>query len=937
MPALANSDAPDASPDVGAHEPLLVLVHPRGWRPRTPADENSRGEGGFDIQEWAKQQNAAAPATPQPGGGPSEPPAPPAQGAKDFDIQEWARQQEDRAREAAPRAENRIKELGRLLSGRDPDVDYATGAPWNVQIALARSDNPEEAAAMLKRRVGEGNYGQDSRGNWWVMQDGKKVAVRPSGGLGASFGNFAVDTMATSPTLAGAISGGAAGGMMGGPPGAMLGAVGGAILGKGSSEVEKGAEGGLHKTVGEEVGTLGQEGLVNGVLEGVGPMAKRTLGPVARKATDWIAHTTDESKAATGRLVTGGARPPMMSVGPGLKSIQYGQRLRNLLLGDPYEDRNTAYAVRRGVEILEDSGVPPQEIEDVMGAILNQDARFSAGPVNEAMTEATQRRFGEMRAEQESATARAREQLDRSEKMLRTYAEGQSSRLGEDVAGAISAARGQFARDMGRAYAAIDQMAGNERVIPITSYRNEARALRMVVPESDLPPLLKQLAESPEDVKLTFAEAHELRTLVRDMASRAHTNLTPGPRIRALMERQGEAEEALESFAEHADNLPMEQAAEGAGLPKEVLEALDRTDAAYREGIAKFKNLRVNQLVKDARDGIFPDPNVVARLILAPGHLEQTRTILAMLPQEMRDQVARADAFNLVTEATNPKTGKIDGGDLRRMLSNPSRAAVMDQVYPPELLARVRQYADELAALDGQLDVRIIKSFSSKDIEQALRTSIQRAEDIDNFAKTNVMRALVSPDPQTVDRAAEALLSGGNEQQLMAARQFFGEQSREWQQVRTYALQKVLHQAIVETPSLSKSVEGKSIDEAMRRWTPAEQAVLFPSGLQEDLRLLAKDMKFLFPQDMRDTGTSLAAAATLKRGPLHPRTWPTYTYRALQGWIAAHPAVLHYLADVRRTPGIKEEAFRRMVGRLGRAVANNLMSGPGRGSPETAQ
>ncbi len=152
----------------------------------------------------------------------------------------------------------------------------------------------------------------------------------------------------------------------------------------------------------------------------------------------------------------------------------------------------------------------------------------------------------------------------------------------------------------------------------------------------------------------------------------------------------------------------------------------------------------------------------------------------------------------------------------------------MKEVYPPRILNTFKKMAQELAALNGQLDMRTIKSFSSKAMKDALTTAIQRAQELNDSVRTNVMRALASPDPRVVDVAADQLLAGGRELHLEAVRGFLGVDSPEWAAIRRYALKKVLREAVVETPTLSKSIEGKAIDDAMLRWTEREQDLLFP-------------------------------------------------------------------------------------------------------------
>lgn len=831
---------------------------------------------------------------------------------------------------AQPDPQQELQAFMATLGGKAPDVDYSASAPWNVRLAAARADNPDETAAALERRVGKGNYGQDPAGRWWVKNpDGKKVALRPSGAVGAVT-NFGVDTEAASPVLAGGLGGAAGGGMIGGPIGAVLGAGVGAMGGKALDEGEKALEGTHRKSVKEEVGTIANEGAINAGMEGVGPIAGRAARGVGNFVRNFTG-TTPETRASTRNLVAAGARPPMLSAAPTAKLLQQDQRMRNLIMSDPQAKRNTQYVIERGRDVLRAEGMGQDQIDSIMDEILDQDARMSGADVGRGLADAAQEHVGALRAEQVAATQTAAKALGDAERGLRDFAAGQEGRLGEDVANAIVEKRREFSRIMGEAYSRIDQMAGNAPVVPITAYRNRAQAIRLVTPPSELPPMIAALADSPEDLKLSFKQAHDIRSFFRQQARANLSSLTPGVNAHNAITAANESGRALEEIADLGDHMDLPGIANDNGLPNEAIRALRRVDALYKDGIEKFHNATMNRLVKDAKDGIFPDPNEVAKQILAPGHLEQARTILDLLPQSVRDQVARADAYNVIMKTVDPKTGLVDGGLLRAVLTDPSRVAVMDLAYPPQVMTQMRQLGDELAALNGQLDVREISNFSAPEVERALKTSINRAREIDAFVKGNVLRGLANPDPLIVDRAADSLISGGQGVHLAAVRQFLGADSPQWQSVQRYALKKVLREAVVETPTLSKSIEGRAIDEQMLKWTPEEQDLLFPDGLKEDLRLLAKDAKFIFPSDMNEAGTSIAAAEVKAGFPFHVRAVMKYAKYKLAGAIADSPGLLRYLADAER----KEKGMaRRLAGPIFRGLVNVEDRGAGSDAPQ---
>lgn len=830
-----------------------------------------------------------------------------------------------------------IQNQAKKLTGadRDPDVDYAAGAPWNIQIALKRADSPDEARAMLERRVGKENVGQDKAGTWWVKIDGEKIAVSPEDGFAHpinSLSNLGVGMAATSPVMAGA-AGGALAGVEAGPPGMMIGAGLGAAAGKAADTAEKGIEGTLRGSPAEIGGNIVKEGLGNAALQGVGS----AVGAVVKPAANWLKEhflgVTPDIAAKLRRLLAEGATPPINVAAPGAKAAAADQQLRNLLMGDPKEGANVKYLIDGARRIVASGDVPESVVNQSMIELLEQNARIGGTAVGKDMQRAAQEEFAGLHSDLQNARDAASAYLKNQEQSLRQYADGQTGRLGEDIADSIIQKRQEFAATMRQAYAALDREAGNARIVPVGPFRNMAKAMKLTTPENQLTPLIDQLAESDPNLKLTFSEWHDLRTMLRDNARTRMTSLAPGVRAHRALEAAKSAHDLAydpsEEIAAQMDQTDLFGQIERSEVPPEVLADLKKTDDLYKQGIAKFNNATMNRLVKDAKDGLFVDPNYVSKMIVAPGHTEQTRMIMSLLPQETKDQVARADLHNLLVSASDPNTGMVSGKILRSLLADPSRKRVMKEVYEPMILRQASKMADELAALNGDVDLRSIKDFSGSGIQQALQTAITKQRDLQAFVKNGVLRHLIDADPKVVDAAADEILSGGKEHQLERVHDFLGEDSVAWFNLRQYAKKKALYNAVVERPSTEKTIGGQSIQDVMSNLTEKEQDLLFPNGEKEDLRMLATDAKFLFPRTGSDFGGSLAARAIQFRIPFHVRADLKWAESKFVGYLTQHPSLMRWLADSERTrPG----SFKILAGPIMRWVANAETSGPGQGA-----
>jgi hypothetical protein len=147
--------------------------------------------------------------------------------------------------------------------------------------------------------------------------------------------------------------------------------------------------------------------------------------------------------------------------------------------------------------------------------------------------------------------------------------------------------------------------------------------------------------------------------------------------------------------------------------------------------------------------------------------------------------------------------------------------------------------------------------------------------------------------------------------------------------VQKFALQKLFAGSVVERKALDKTVAGESIDAALRRYTPRQQELLFPGGLADDLRLLAKEAKFLFPGSAKgDIGTSFASKSILHKSYLNPLALSRRIQMHIGGYIADHPAVLRYLTDEVRANPVRG---RKVMSVIGQWILTRQLQGPGRG------
>ena len=271
----------------------------------------------------------------------------------------------------------------------------------------------------------------------------------------------------------------------------------------------------------------------------------------------------------------------------------------------------------------------------------------------------------------------------------------------------------------------------------------------------------------------------------------------------------------------------------------------------------------------------------------------------------------------------------VDGQSFMKLLDD--RYQLMQATYPPDQLRELRLYAAQLAAFDGRIDATALRDGSQ--VTGLLREAVAANQAAEVFATKNPLGALVSGSPMKVDAALRQVTRPGNEATTEAAAHTLGEQSTAWKAVQRYALQKLFASSVVSRKSLDKTVAGESIDQALRGFTPTQQELLFPNGMADDLRALAKEARFLFPAPTETMHPHLAAGnIQQKMSPFTPQGWyaaAKYVSKQMAGWFADHPKLLRYLAEEVKDNPVRARSTMQVLRRY--MFTQGLLSGAPKG------
>jgi hypothetical protein len=811
-----------------------------------------------------------------------------------------------------------FQEERRLKEGYEPGVDYDTGTGFADAIQMKRMDNPAEKRAFLTGKYGENNVFQDKRGEYFVQTpEGKRVSPEGTG--------FAKNLIAGIYAGGPEMLGGALGGALGtgaGPLGTVGGAIVGGAAGKAADEAVKLLFGQQRKTLGEEAGSLGRAGVEMGAAEGLGRITTAIPGALGSGFRKFVTGATPETRDLAASVERAGGVAPLRSVTPGLTSPIQKQDISTRLGADWLEDPNRAAVHTRLRDIIESTGMSPAERQQALAEIMDPTARVSSRAAGEPIVGEIRAQAQQMGAEVENVARDAdrmlTQQLGRLNALSRRSPAGQ---LGEDVATGIAKSRADFSTAMQKGYSRVDQMIGGQPIVPSNLLKREAKRVLDEVPKDAQgspifgdPRILKSLQQiSGLPPKIPIGDAQRIRTTLADFGE--FTDLTPG-----IAKKQFDRlRQATDSAIGQAGNDP------AAGPAIRLLRTMDQT---YSQGIRKYEDAQINQIVARARTGIMPDPSKVADMLLKPSESARAQTIKGMVGPRVWRRVAAEDWRNVMEAARDPQTGEISARKIAQAIQSREKNGMLDLTYEPQIARDMRLYSRRLDARGGKIPSTALTpdNFAHKMGELEALQAKQ-----DNFLKGNYLSALSKPGP-LADDAVSFVLKPGEETRLMEAQSYFGDTSPQMTAIRNQATKELLNSAVVTTQTgAGTTIEGEGIEKALRRFTPQQQEILFPGGLADDMRRLAKEIRFMFPAKQDQLGGALISGM-IKNMPLPIRV-PAMMYYEGISWIFSQPGTVRALANGLK-PGPGQEATRESIRMIFRAALAGELPAP---QPEQPQ
>ena len=778
----------------------------------------------------------------------------------------------------------------------DPDGNLRTkpkyeGIDFTAQTLYDMSVNDKERRKALERSY----PGKVKERGGALYIDDNGTLRRPKG-----FGDAPVAglTAAAAPTLGsigGEILGGTAGSVVPGAGtlgGAVLGGATGGAAGQGFNDIVMGLAGVYDRSGGEEAEELGLSAAAGGVGtaagRGIAAVAPAVKGYAERAAPKFAAEFVGADQASLETALK--LREKGILVPPSAWGKEWPHVANVAEVFDPafrmqkplLQSATSHYETEAG-GILEQLGVKPEgKISDPTAAPSTQKAgeailakRLEAQTIADknlaeavahaqltAATKSVQQVVGQSAVERTAAESRkaAQSLIDAGfediqgdvDTAMRTAQAGHNS---GDLWGAVGdkliKIRQGIAERAKVWYGQADRAAGNH-LPDIGDLPKTAQEFLQQLPEpfkAKYPDAVKKLADLAgqtaedgavikEPVKPTFGQLHELRTWFRSNVN--WYDLTPGIR-----------DGVYKFFSHQVDDILHD--ANAVPELKTAAQLLDATDKWYGEQIRPLQDARIEAVVKGLESGLPADPKVLFDTLVKEGRSDLTRKIAQLIGPNLWAGVKAADVQQMLEASKSLVPDVIDGNAFTREVLSRSRTGMLEAVHGKEASAKLLRQAQNIAMLNGKLDIAVRQGDTMTDIIAKARTAAEAAKQAaekDPMAtlaremkkiKADHQRSLAQgrrSDPlgfiydPTVGAAQAVDHILGKEDLILAAGARFGENSPEFNMLRQVWAQRILMNTLQPGERLAKV-------------SPEVQNLMFPGVKLEQMQQLAKEMDFL--------------------------------------------------------------------------------------------
>lgn len=622
----------------------------------------------------------------------------------------------------------------------------------------------------------------------------------------------------------------------------------------------------------------------------------------------WLGGADPEDLAIVRSLVDKGVNVSP-AFAPELPILRRYVDLARALGTDPTAKSATAYATTEATNILTRLGKTPDEArriindlktsnrptmeqseaalqgaaEDIQSGI---DTRTNAARVME--NDARQNEIAGVTAEGKNATNLKLEGLDASRRTLEAERDAALAKvnktiddswqqfdemrdkatpgnLGKDVPDALQAIRRNMSGQFSEAYDAV--------LKPVADIKGDTTIANATIadflkdmPESfqaSQPQLIRAVTQMAEDGTATLPELQWLRTQLRGAAGdqTLSPNLKTGP---------------FKLFQNVVDDMINNPDAPTAW--RQAADDLRGVDKKYGEQMAIWKNRAGNAMVADMRDGVAPDPAAIVETLNEKNQTQQRRTLLNLLPPEIKERATTATLDKLVRDSVSTET--YGSGVTGPAMVNPKTfhenvvqmhaEGVLQDYLGKKQADQVLGLARQLAQRNGDIPlnntsptdfVRALQHAREADalIEKTVKVDpakvmAEEAAKVDERIKEiNKRPSAVQEEANPLDflrqsrgatAAAEHLLQPDNVKQLQTVIKTLGNDSMPVQLLREEAAQMLL-KPFLEVDLKTKRINPEAAAAGFKKLSDTTQELLFPNLEPNALNTLAREMRLI--------------------------------------------------------------------------------------------
>lgn len=654
----------------------------------------------------------------------------------------------------------------------DPTVDYTGVNDPKKQAIYSLLSTPEEKSQYLKQEYGADNVTKSSYGQDVVIQNGKKIAFEPKGGLGR--GNL----ISRTASLAGSVlptAGMIAGGMVSGP-GAILGAAGGAAGGEAVNKIIKTGLG-LNLQTGKEIlGDIGTEAAKGAAAEGIGQAARRigrtVLAPYEPGSifSPWkeTLPRYKEQKAELEQALSYGFTPKSGVYAPRAGFIQAKQKVAQDVFGDPLalENKSVAERYRQGfIDRIGGGGQNPLDL-------------------NLSLSQKAEEAIKKAEADAGMAMVNAKKVIQQAQDKITGKIGRPVGNVQESLTNDVRSLKEIFNEQANGLYTPVDQYIGKpavptKRISDLVDSISEKRATTVSgQPVGQQTPMFDRIKQMPKYI--TFAQMQELRHELSSMSEAEALNA--GVSAGRAKQLAGAANSA---FDDAVSEIKSKVGEYGAKNVTKAVEALRYADAFYSDGIKKFQNLTITGIIKDATQHGNVQPEKITEYLVRPDQVNRLVQVKLMVKPETFQQVAAQHWERLLEKSTNPLTGEVEGSRLAGYLKGKENEIVFGNQVDD-----MRTLAKQLSSLNLKLDSPVLSTLPNGKSTQLIKSAIEKKQALDSLVKGNAIAAIREEGPQSI-KAADYITEPNGLLRYRQAYSTFGAKSNEVKGLKEYLARRI--------------------------------------------------------------------------------------------------------------------------------------------------